>query len=358
MLFSSWITKLTKVKRKQLWIRKLTQTEGCFESPIDISITKSKEIELPPLEWANFEIPPKKVKVTNTGQTVIFSAKWGRERPHISSGPFLGKYVFSNWHLHWGKNDMEGSEHSIDGVKYPAEMHVVTFKSCYLTQESALKEQDGCATLVYIFKLQDAPNPAFQTIVEALIDIPKAGTSRKIQPTIIKNLVGKFTSDYFMYWGSVNTEKCIHFILWIINRIPIGVSSDQIDALRFIFDEKGNPLMRNFRNLNTQKRSLFHVNPSSSKYSTLLPLSEGRHDVVQLFRCNLHYEKKANLEGDSSISYINMKPYYKEDNEERYHKIYLKKYIYQEAGIMNENDLGFSRDEATLLPRVGKKSWK
>nr|XP_023011991.1 carbonic anhydrase 3-like [Leptinotarsa decemlineata] len=323
--------------QKQLWIRKLTQTEGCYESPIDICLTRSKEIELPPLEWINFEIPPKKIKITNTGQTIIFSAKWGQERPYLASGPFLGKYVFSNWHLHWGANDMEGSEHSVDGTSYPAEMHVVTFKSCYLTQEAALKEQDGCATLVYLFKLQDAPNPAFQTIVDALLDVPKAGTSKKIEPSIITNLVKKFTSDYFMYWGSVSTEKCVHYILWLISRIPIAVSAEQIDSLRFIFDEKGNPLTRNFRDVNNQKRTVFHVNPSSSKYSTLLPFSNGSRDVVQLFRCESDY----NVE-DASILQIGAKAFKNLEKsreaaskslsfnraEEKGPAINLKKYIY------------------------------
>lgn len=48
---------------------------------------------------------------------------------------------------------MEGSEHTVDSSHCPAEMHVITFKSAYLTQEAALKEQDGCATLVYFFQV-------------------------------------------------------------------------------------------------------------------------------------------------------------------------------------------------------------
>lgn len=52
-----------------MWIRKLVHTEGIFESPIDLNIAKMEEIELPLLEWVNFEIPPKKMKVTNTGHT-------------------------------------------------------------------------------------------------------------------------------------------------------------------------------------------------------------------------------------------------------------------------------------------------
>lgn len=81
------------------------------------------------------------------------SGKWGQERPYISNGVLAGKYVFSQLHFHWGVNNMEGSEHTVDGCQYPLEMHVVMFKSCYLTQESALKEKDGIAILVFLLKV-------------------------------------------------------------------------------------------------------------------------------------------------------------------------------------------------------------
>lgn len=84
---------------------------------------------------------------------VILSAKWYQERPYIAGGPFMSNYVFSQLHFHWGKNDAEGSEHTIDGIHHPIEMHVVMFKGNYLTQESAMKEKDGIAVLVYLFKV-------------------------------------------------------------------------------------------------------------------------------------------------------------------------------------------------------------
>lgn len=68
---------------------------------------------------------------------------------------------------------MEGSEHTIDGTqsvelinsknnfilhyiisfRHPMEMHVVYFKSCYLTQEAALREKDGVVIVAYICKV-------------------------------------------------------------------------------------------------------------------------------------------------------------------------------------------------------------
>lgn len=278
------------IHEKQIYIRELTQKEGCFESPIDISLSKAQDIRLKPLEWVHFEVPPKKIKVTNTGLSLIVSAKWKEERPYLQSGPLIGKYVLSSWHLHWGKDPMEGSEHTIDGTKYPAEMHVVTFKSSYLTQEAALKEQDGCAVLVYIFKLQESPNPKFQIIVDALSEIRNAGMSKKIDIGPITNLVRIFNEDYFMYWGSVSTQKCTHYILWLITRIPIGISAEQVDALRFIFDFQGKLLTRNFRDVqDSHNRTLFHVCPSASKYSTLLPVPNEKN-VQQTYRYEVYYE--------------------------------------------------------------------
>lgn len=257
---------------QQLYVMQLIHTEGCFESPIDISIHTSKEIWLPPLQWINFDRKPKKIKVTNTGLTVILSARWKRDRPFIQGGPFIdSKYVFSSWHLHWGQNSTEGSEHTIDGVRYPMEMHVVTCKGTYITQEAALNEEDGCATLVYIFQIQGSPNPDLQPIVDALNDIRQPGSSKHFKPGLIKNVVRRFTDDYYMYWGAVSTPKCSHTILWMISRIPIGVSKEQLDAFRSILDYQGKYLDSNFRSVqDSQNRTVFHVSPSSSKKTTLI----------------------------------------------------------------------------------------
>lgn len=85
---------------------------------------------------------------------VIMSGKWHQVRPYVTAGPLDGKYVFSQLHFHWGSTDTEGSEHTVDGQHYPLEMHVVHFKSSYLTQEHALTEKDGICVLVYFFKVR------------------------------------------------------------------------------------------------------------------------------------------------------------------------------------------------------------
>lgn len=48
----------------------------------------------------------------------MLSATWLVEKPHLCDGPFVGKYIFSQLHFHWGKTDMNGSEHYIDGGRF------------------------------------------------------------------------------------------------------------------------------------------------------------------------------------------------------------------------------------------------
>lgn len=150
-------------------IQGLVDNEGRKESPIDINLSRAVPLVVSSLEWHHHQLPPKKMKLTNSGHTsnnyfatitsfsdsflVILSAKWYQERPFLSNGPLSGNYVFSQLHFHWGVNNMEGSEHTVDGAQQPLEMHVVFFKSCYLTQEAALKEKDGIAVLAYFFKV-------------------------------------------------------------------------------------------------------------------------------------------------------------------------------------------------------------
>jgi hypothetical protein len=40
----------------------------------------------------------------------------------ITGGPTIDEYQFLQFHMHWGSNDNEGSEHVIDGLRLPAEV--------------------------------------------------------------------------------------------------------------------------------------------------------------------------------------------------------------------------------------------
>ena len=40
----------------------------------------------------------------------------------LSGGPLGGTYKLVHFHMHWGKDDSKGSEHTVDGKSYAAEV--------------------------------------------------------------------------------------------------------------------------------------------------------------------------------------------------------------------------------------------
>ncbi|XP_011873785.1 PREDICTED: carbonic anhydrase 1-like [Vollenhovia emeryi] len=110
------------------FIQQLARTDGTLRSPIDLNISHMKVVNLNPIQWPSYNVTPKKLKLTNTGYTGktweqhatskcvrVLSATWREEEPYLYGGPFVSSYVFSQLHFHWGKTDMDGSEHHVDG---------------------------------------------------------------------------------------------------------------------------------------------------------------------------------------------------------------------------------------------------
>lgn len=54
---------------KVRFIQRLAKTDGKLESPINLNISYMKVVKLNPIQWSNYNVTPKKVKLTNTGYT-------------------------------------------------------------------------------------------------------------------------------------------------------------------------------------------------------------------------------------------------------------------------------------------------
>ncbi|MFH4984763.1 hypothetical protein AB6A40_011472 [Gnathostoma spinigerum] len=49
----------------------------------------------------------------------------GTHKPEVSGGGLDQRYRLIQYHFHWAQHDHEGSEHTLGGLRYPAEMHLV-----------------------------------------------------------------------------------------------------------------------------------------------------------------------------------------------------------------------------------------
>ncbi|KAK7868486.1 hypothetical protein R5R35_001897 [Gryllus longicercus] len=251
----------------------LSDVDGSYPSPIDLNIRHKVDIELPDLEWNHYEKTAHKMKVTNSGHTVVLSAKWKENKPFIISGPLPDKYIFSQMHFHWGSNDNEGSEHTIEGFCFPMEMHVVHFKASYSTRKIAHQRKDGLVVTVYLFQIQEIDNRNLSSLIDALPSVCVPYSSTSIMPSSLEDYAPPFSNNYFLYWGSVNTVTCSHEILWFVCREPVGISRKQLYYFRKLKGPDHQPMANTFKGVQSlQNRSLFLVNGESPLDNTLKPL--------------------------------------------------------------------------------------
>lgn len=61
--------------------------------------------------------------ISNTGHSVIFTVDNDTHHHiNVTGGPLSYKYQFQEIHIHYGLHDQFGSEHSINGYAFPAEV--------------------------------------------------------------------------------------------------------------------------------------------------------------------------------------------------------------------------------------------
>ena len=65
-------------------------------------------------------LPGVNFTATNTGKSLKISFDSGVY--NVSGGGLNGTYTTVQFHLHWGKTNDEGSEHTMDGTMSPAEV--------------------------------------------------------------------------------------------------------------------------------------------------------------------------------------------------------------------------------------------
>ena len=65
----------------------------------------------------------------------------GPNMPYATGSNLNGSYAFSGFHWHWGFSDHQGSEHLLEGNKYPMEIHM------------AFRAPSGLFTVGFLFEV-------------------------------------------------------------------------------------------------------------------------------------------------------------------------------------------------------------
>ncbi|XP_074476672.1 carbonic anhydrase 4-like [Sebastes fasciatus] len=207
---------------------------GSRQSPINIVPAEATaDSSLTAFTFHNFSRASNLKTITNTGKTVKISIDSG---VGVEGGGLEERYDSLQFHLHWGNgSSVPGSEHTVDGKRYPMELHIVNIKSSHNGNiTAALADSTGLAALGFFIDVRPGSTgqPAiWQTLSTYLANITNSDDIATLESglTLDDVLVGVNRSSYYRYLGSLTTPTCNEAVVWTVFKDPILVSEDVIN---------------------------------------------------------------------------------------------------------------------------------
>ncbi|TGZ63045.1 hypothetical protein CRM22_007116 [Opisthorchis felineus] len=205
------------------WVLQFPDAGGKQQSPINlITSNMTEDPKLGPLTLLDNGISKQNVimkahnfEVATEGTGVL------------KGGPLKSEYKLVQFHFHWGSGNTWGSEHLVNGVSSPSEVHCVFFNERYGSISDAMKHPDGLTVLGSFLQLGKDGNPVFERLLNNLVGL-KAGEKKSVNPVIkLSEFLPRNLSKYYTYPGSLTTPPCSECVTWIILDEPILISQNQ-----------------------------------------------------------------------------------------------------------------------------------
>ncbi|KAI4872189.1 hypothetical protein NFI96_031031 [Prochilodus magdalenae] len=211
------------------WPKRFPYCGGAFQSPINFQTELQRyDPGLLPIQLQNYNLPSsEQLTLRNSGHSVVLSLS-----PRMYLSGLAHHYTAAQLHFHWGSPNVQaGSEHTVNGKQFVAEMHVVHFNSDkYPNIAMAFDKSDGLAVLGVFIEVGTF-NPAFERILSHLNDIKYTNQTVQVPGFNIRELLPANLNEYYRYDGSLTTPPCYPSVLWTVFKHPVTISLKQYLAL-------------------------------------------------------------------------------------------------------------------------------
>jgi len=241
------------------------------QSPIDLTTATAVDLftAVPFIYSTGWQLP-QNVELTNNGHTLQVNVMGGETCPTCGdgmprvTGSTMGSSVFevAQFHFHWGNTSDIGSEHTLDGAYYPAEMHIVTWNTSYGTFGDAVasEEYGSLAVLGFFLEVDDCKSPFLKfinpTYVKEVVE-PSSTFAATIDLSKVWKKINSY--NFYHYEGSLTTPPCHEAVIWNVFEDTLPISSAQLDLLRTLKDSDGYLMGDNYREiLPLGARTLYH----------------------------------------------------------------------------------------------------
>uniref|UniRef100_A0A803TN34 Receptor-type tyrosine-protein phosphatase zeta n=1 Tax=Anolis carolinensis TaxID=28377 RepID=A0A803TN34_ANOCA len=214
------------------WGKKYPACNGAKQSPINIDEDLTQvNVNLKDLKFQDWEKETSKdTLIFNTGKTVEIKLI---NEYFVTGGGLEGVFKASKIMFHWGKCNIsqDGSEHSIDGQKYPLEMQIYCYDpNRFADIDKAVEGNGRLRVLSILFEVGLEDNGDYNTIIDGVARVSRFGKKSELEPFILSNLLPNSTNKYYTYNGSLSTPPCSESVEWIIFKDTVNISENQLSV--------------------------------------------------------------------------------------------------------------------------------
>ena len=187
-------------------------SDGWEQSPIDLGSAKAGR-----LPGIVFDYAPSPMTVSNNGHAIQVDYAPGSGIVHGGV-----RYELLQFHFH------HGSEHTVAGVRFPLELHLVH------------RSSGGELAVVGVLFKEGAASEALEPLWSRLP--AEAGATAAVPGPMNAAALLPERRSTWRYVGSLTTPPCTEGVSWIVMTEPMTLSAAQIEAFAAIFPNNYRPV--------------------------------------------------------------------------------------------------------------------